>query len=386
MNNKIARYDSIDQLRGIVIVLMALDHVRNFFSPFPFMPEDVSQTSPELFFTRWVTHFCAPVFVFLAGVGAYLFQQKQQSKKELRYFLLTRGLWLVFIELIIIAPSWTFNIAPFFILQVIWVLGISMICLALLTYCPRIIIWCVAGFFILGHNLLDSISAASFGDIGWLWNILHEPTFLNVSQPGFSVFVAYPLIPWIGVMALGYVATAWLIESEATFSQRCVIAGSFAITLFIGLRLLNIYGDPVPWQMQSRGEVFSLISFLNTQKYPPSLLYLCMTLGPALVFLGALEKYKWRWSSLFQVFGRVPFFFYVLHVPVIHLLAVFWFWSLTTSTGWQLAGPSAFPAGYQPNLWLTYGVWLVVTLGFYFLCRWYAGIKRRHDSWILRYL
>ncbi len=387
LDNKF-RFDAIDQLRGLVIVLMALDHVRDFFTPFAFMPEDLSQTSPELFFTRWITHFCAPVFIFLTGMSAFLFENKGNSKATVRNFLLTRGVWLVFIEFFIVGTSWKFSLEPWFIGQVIWAIGMCMLALAGLIYLPRKLIFIIGLLMIVGHNLLDGFQSASLGSYSWVWGVLHEPMWVPFGSQGAGVYLAYPLIPWIGVMAVGYASANWFLNEPKEFAKKSIQTGLALTVMFVALRYTNWYGDPDAWAIQARGVIYTLLSFLNLQKYPPSLLYLLMTLGPALVLLGVLQNTHSKLAAPLTLFGRVPFFFYVLHVPLIHLLAVIYF-AITLGTmamTWQFQGPDATPAGYEPSLLRAYGVWALVVFMMYFACRWFAGVKQRHSHWMLKYL
>ncbi|XOV79003.1 MAG: DUF1624 domain-containing protein [Aestuariibacter sp.] len=392
MSDTSHRLNAIDQLRGLVIVIMGLDHVRDFFSPFAYQPEDLGQTSPELFFTRWITHFCAPVFVFLTGMSAFLFEQKVNDKTELRNFLLSRGLWLIFIELVVVNTSWKFAFLPWFFIQVIWVLGISMIILAGLIYLPKKVLGAVSVVIIVGHNLLDPIQASTFGDWGWLWGLLHQNMWVPFNAQGAGLYIAYPIIPWFAVMALGYAISGWLTENKNLLIARSFWLGLLLFIGFIVLRLLNLYGDPQPWAEQERGAIYTFISFLNTVKYPPSLLFLLMTLGPALMLLSWLQKMTEKPGvegalRPLLLFGRVPFFYYVVHVPLIHGLAVLLFIiTINAPVGWQMQGPNAFPQGYQPDMYRLYGAWIVVTGIMYFACRWYAGFKTRHQHWLLRYL
>ena len=382
------RFDSVDQLRGLVIVLMALDHVRDFWSPFAFTPEDLTQTSPELFFTRWVTHFCAPVFIFLTGMSAYLFENKGNSKSTVRNFLITRGIWLVFIEFAVINLSWKFSFAPFYFGQVIWAIGMSMITLAGLIYLPRKITFLIGVLLIAGHNLLDGIHPGDFESFGWLFGVLHEPFYLPIGSSGAGIFFAYPLLPWIGVIAVGYASANWFFEVPEKFASKSIKAGLALCAMFVLLRFGNWYGDPAMWAVQERGAVFTLISFLNVQKYPPSLLYVLMTMGPALILLGIYQNTHTVLSKPLTLFGRVPFFFYVLHVPIIHFTAYIYF--LVTigaeALSWQMNGPGAAPAGYVPSILRIYVVWALVIVLMYFACRWFAGIKQRHNHWVLKYL
>lgn len=387
MNSTSHRLNAIDQLRGLVIVIMGLDHVRDFFSPFSFQPEDLSQTSPELFFTRWITHFCAPVFIFLTGISAFLFEQKQQSKAELTKFLLSRGLWLVFIEIVVVNASWKFAFPPWFFVQVIWAIGISMIILAMLIHLPKKLILFTSLLIIIGHNLLDPIQATSFGNMGWLWGILHERMWVPFNTQGSGMFIAYPIVPWFAVMALGYSVAGWFTESKTLLVSRSLQSGIVITLGFLLIRGLNVYGDPVAWEAQERGIIFTAISFLNTAKYPPSLLFLMMTLGPALIVLSCLQRWANNRLQPLMMFGRVPFFYYVLHMPIIHGLAVVFFsYTINAPIGWQMQGPAGLPESYEPSMLRLYMAWAVVTAIMYFACRWYAGFKQRHEHWILRYL
>jgi uncharacterized membrane protein len=382
------RYDSIDQLRGLVIVLMALDHVRDFWSPYAFMPEDLTQTFPALFFTRWVTHFCAPVFIFLTGMSAHLFESKGNSKATVRNFLVTRGIWLVFIEFAVVNLSWKFSFEPWFFGQVIWAIGMCMLALAALIYLPRTIVLVFGLLMIFGHNLLDGIQAESFGDFSWLWGMLHQPLWVPFNDTGAGLFFAYPLIPWIGLMAVGYASASWFFQNPASFARKAIKVGVALTLAFIALRFTNWYGDPAIWETQERGSIFTLISFLNVQKYPPSLLYLLMTMGPSLMLLGFLHNHNVAAAKPLTLFGRVPFFFYVIHTPFLHGLAMLYF-MLTigaSAPNWQMQGPQAHPSGYEPSLLLCYVVWIFVTVVMYYACRWFSGVKKRHNHWVLKYL
>lgn len=386
------RVSSLDVLRGLVIVIMALDHVRDFFAATPFAPEDVSQTTPAWFFTRWVTHFCAPVFVFLAGAGAYLYGLKAGSARALSRFLLVRGLWLVFLEFTVINLSWMFEWPwneGFMFGQVIWVIGVSMIVLAGLSRLP--LPW-VVGFglvLIAGHNLLDGIRPEMLGSLGWLWTFLHIGFGwipFNAEQ-SFGFLVVYPLIPWVGVMALGYAfgpVMRWAPERRQKWLWR---AGLGIILLFVALRTTNWYGDAQHWAPQEKGVVYSLLSFLNTSKYPPSLLYLCMTLGPGMLLLLWFERWRGAVPAFLQVFGRVPFFFYFLHFSIINAASRAYFY---LAKGWHVDffsnPPAKWPEGYEPSLGLAYVAWALLIAGMYFLCRWYGKYKFSHDYWWLKYL
>jgi uncharacterized membrane protein len=382
------RLESIDVLRGIVVVLMALDHTRDFFHFGAFQrwdPLDFSKTYPALFLTRWITHFCAPVFVFLAGTGAFLSTTRGKSKRELSWFLFTRGLWLVLLEVTWVKwAGWAFNfdLHAFFLL-VIWAIGISMIVLSALVFLPNTVIACVGLIMIFGHNLLDGIAPERWGSLAGLWRVIHAGGEFTMPS-GLRIVAGYPLVPWIGVMTCGYVFGQLLLLEPAK-RKRCLFSlGAGAIALFLALRLTNVYGDPKPWTAQKTA-LFTFFSILDCHKYPPSLCYLLMTLGPALIVLALLDRGTPAWLRPALVFGRVPLFFYLLHLPLIHALAVLvnllrygradWLYGNVegvmppSDAGWGLIG--------------TYIAWLIVLLILYPICRWFADVKRRRrDAWL----
>jgi uncharacterized membrane protein len=382
-----ARLDSVDLLRGLVMVVMALDHVRGFLhSATPlFDPTDLARTTPALFSTRWVTHFCAPVFVFLAGTGAFLSGARGKTRGELSRFLLTRGLWLVLLELTVIRLALTFDptyrLTP---LQVIWAIGWSMVVLSALVRLPA---WAVTTFgvaMIALHNLLDPLRSASFGPLGWLWAILHTGEPLEPFA-GRQFIPLYPLIPWIGVMAVGYgFGRVFLLERERR--RRLLLRLGVGLTLaFVVLRALNFYGDPRPWSVQGSG-LFTLFSFVNTQKYPPSLLFLLMTLGPALVALRLFDREAGPVSRLLVTFGRAPLFYYVLHLYLIQILTiVFAVVRYGPRVGEAFAG-GRLPPDYGYGLWVVYAVWAGVVAALYLPTRWFADLKRRRREAWLSYL
>jgi uncharacterized membrane protein len=391
------RLDSVDFVRGVVMVVMALDHVRDFFHVYAksFDPLDPSKTWTLLYFTRWVTHFCAPTFVFLAGTGAFLSTRRGKTKGELSWFLLTRGLWLVLLELTLVRFGWFFNLDyHLMMVQVIWAIGWSLVVLAGLVYLPTRVIAAFGLALIFLHNLLDGVRADSlpppFGPLRWLWVLLHEQNVLAPRGDVF-VFVAYPLVPWVGVMAVGY-AFGQLLTLERERRRRLLLTvGGSAVALFVLLRWLNVYGDPTPWASQERGAWYTFLSFLNTQKYPPSLLYLLMTLGPSIVAVALFDRAggAGRLARPFVVFGRVPLFYYLLHVPLIHLAAVVFSYARYGRAEWLFlnwpppGAPQLEPAGYGYDLLVVYLVWLGVVAALYPLCRWFAGVKRRRrDAWL----
>jgi len=365
---------SVDMLRGLVMIVMALDHIRDYTSYYHFSPEDLSQTTIPLFITRWVTHFCAPVFMFVAGVGTGLGQINGKSKKQLSHFLWTRGLWLVFLEFTVIKLGWEFNFMDTsFSLIVIWALGICMIVLAALIYIPKK--WLLIGGLVMvfGHNLLDTIQVESLGYFSFLWKILHVDSSFEVGP--FLIRTKYPLIPWIGVMTLGYVFAGFY-GMEAKQRQQKMVWLGLAVTMsFFVIRGINSYGDMEPWSQQSTLGM-TIVSFLNVTKYPPSLSYLLMTLGPSIILLVVFERIGGWLSKFLIVFGRVPMFYYVLHIYLIHLFALM----LGAYQGFSLSQIAVkftlLPENYGFGLVVTYSVWVLVIAMLYPLCKWYIKFKK----------
>lgn len=383
-----SRLDSIDALRGVVMILMAIDHARDFLGPqVPFRGIDVVKLGAPLFFTRWITHFCAPVFVLLAGTAAFFQTARGKTPKELSKFLLTRGVWLVFLELTVIRLGWMFDLSySFGALQVIWAIGWSMLALALLVFLPLPIIGGFGLAMIALHNLLDPISADRFGSLGGLWAILHQSKPLQMA-PGHTFFVVYPLIPWIGVMATGYALGAYIDVESSLRKQRFCRLGAAAIAAFLLIRGLNVYGDPLPRQTYD-GVLYTVLSFLNCTKYPPSLAYLLMTLGPSMLVLGLMEGRDYPGKSVFLVFGRAPLFYYILHLYLIHAGAIAVFVAVYGLEKYSAASagngmPSDMLFGL-PTVYLCTAIFVAIL---YPLCRWFADLKRRRrDIWWLSYL
>ena len=377
------RIESIDVVRGVIMIVMALDHVRDFFNNSGLNPTDPATTTIPLFFTRWITHFCAPVFFLLTGTGAYL-SLRRKSKPELSWFLFTRGLWLIFLELTVTrCLGWQFNFDyQVTMLIVLWALGWAMIVLSALVYLPASIVTTFGVVMIASHNLLDSVQSSNP-----LWTILHSPNVI-LNHPGHVVFVGYPLIPWVGVTAAGYglgQIYSWPSARRKVFLLRLGIALTAA---FLVLRAINFYGDPLPWTTQ-KSPAFTVLSFLNTTKYPPSLLYLLMTLGPALLFLWAVDSGTPRWLRPALVIGKVPMFYYLLHLPLMHLIAVAMCYARYGQVHWMFESPDLGqfpitpPPGWGYSLPIVYLVWACVVLALYPLCVWFAGLKqRRADAWL----
>lgn len=398
--SRVGRVDSIDILRGLVMVIMALDHSRVFFSHLRFEPETLAQTYYALFFTRWVTHFCAPLFFFLAGTGAF-FYGRRRTPAELSRFLWTRGLWLIVLEFTVVGTAWTFQV-PFGFFGVIWALGASMVLMAAAVRLPIRWLGAVSVLMIAAHNLLDPIRPKQFGSLAWLWTILHARGFALLP---FQIpqFVLFQIIPWVGVMGAGYVfGTVYTLEPRRR--RKITFRLGAALTLaFLLLRLTNLYGNPPAglggvsqggWHIQPTLEK-TLILFLDVEKYPPSLQFLLMTLGPSLLLLSWLDKRTsnrpttlWLTAAL-TTFGRVPLFFYVLHLYLIHAMAVVTAAFFHQPIAWLLHGGfflNDIPEGYGHNLPFIYLMWITAVVLLYSPCRWWAELKQRRSDWWLSYL
>jgi uncharacterized membrane protein len=366
------------------MVLMALDHVRDYVSRLHFPPEDLSRATAGLFATRWVTHFCAPGFALLAGVGIGLAMQRGKPAGAVSRYLLARGFWLVVLDLLVTPIGWRlgFDLLPAFAL-VLWALGLSMIVMAALVHLPRAAVAAAALALIALHNLLDAITPGDLGAWAPLWHVLHVPGFI---VPG-KLFVGYPLVPWVAVMALGWALAAVYEWQEARRRRFLVVAGLVATAAFVAVRAWNGYGDPLPWAPQ-RTPGLTVASFLNARKYPPSLDFLLMTLGPLLVALGLLERARRRAAAWLATYGAVPLFFYVVHIFVAHVVALLLAWVQGGAPRRILAAsaPETIPEWYGLSLPGVYAAWVLVVLGMYPLCRWFARLKRERDDWWLSYL
>jgi uncharacterized membrane protein len=401
---KPARIVSIDVLRGIVMVVMALDHVRDYMTHLRFAPEDPSQTYPALFFTRFITHFCAPSFFFLAGTGAFLAARNKSVSKTAKT-LWTRGLWLILLEFTVLWWGWTFTLKPQVpILLVIWALGCSMIFLSALVRLPVKWIAAIGLAMIFGHNLFDKIRPGSFGSFSWLWIILHKQGFIHLHFKGGpqGVFSLYPLVPWVGVMAAGYAFGA-LYSLDTERRKRLMLRiGTAAVTLFAILRATNLYGNPpLGFGAVSPGDFkvqktlsLTVIAFFDTEKYPPSLQFLLMTLGPAIIFLALMEGVDLkgmaaRVAAFFRVYGAVPMFYYIPHIYLAHLLAIAVGASFHQPYQWLVRGgffTQPAPDGWGFNLPIIWLTWAVCVGLLYYPCRWYAKYKATHKKWWLSYL
>ena len=390
------RVQALDLLRGLVMIIMALDHTRDYVhaAAMAFQPEDLARTTPAIFMTRWVTHFCAPAFMFLAGAGAFLRQKPSTSLRPgrggtpagLSRFLFTRGLWLVVLEFTVVRAGFFFDVSgPPFILLVFWALGMTMMALAALVHLPYVVLLAVSVGMIAAHNLTDGLAPAQFGSVGWLWRILHVPGLLTAQPP---TVVAYPLIPWIGVMAAGYCfGRVYGLESER---RRRLLRrlGLSVIAAFLVTRGLNVYGDPRPWSVQGQA-VFTVLSFLNTTKYPASLSFLLMTLGPAMLFLAWADRLRVSERNPLLVFGRVPLFYFIVHIPIIHVLAIALTWLRYGAAPFLFEPPptlgtprNVFPPDYGWDLWVAYAVTAAVVAALYPLCVFFARLKAKGRGWV----
>jgi uncharacterized membrane protein len=388
------RLPSIDMLRGLVIVIMAIDHARDYFN---FGGEADPLANPAigaaLFFTRWITHFCAPVFVFLAGTSAGLMTSRK-TPSALGTFLLTRGLWLILVECVVVANAWSF--APWGIeqlggrvgvaMQVIWVIGASMVVLAGAQFLGQRACLVIGASIVLGHNLLDPIWPATnglFDAAHPVWIALHTQMRTDIGP--FSFIWIYPLLPWIGVMLLAF-GTAPLFQGPARRRDaRLLVCGVAATAAFVVLRAAGVYGESNPWQVQGRA-IATLIDFLNVTKYPPSLLFMLMTLGPAAIVCASADRVPEAIKQPLIVFGRAPFAFYVAHLYLLHTLAVVFGTMQGFAPRAFLTYSFFFPKGYGVGLPAVYGVWLLVVVALYPLCRWAAAAKKRRQDWWLSYL
>jgi uncharacterized membrane protein len=395
------RVREIDILRGLVMVIMALDHVRDYFfaGGFSVDPLNPAQTTPLLYATRWITHLCAPTFVFLAGVSAYLQFARGKTTPQLTMFLLTRGLWLLVLEVTVLSFGWSFAFPYLFFMQVIWAIGWSMIVLAGLIWLPRVAVLAVGIAIIAGHNLLDPIRPDQFGAYSWLWQALHTGGLLIGPQGPWGL-IAYPVLPWIGVIAFGYGMGALFLEAPGTRDRKIFFLGLAMLAAFVLLRGFEAYGNPpaigpadevISWRNQPNPTA-QIMVFLDVQKYPPSLQYVLATLGAVFTLWPLLARLRGPAASFFAVFGAVPFFFYVLHIYLVHALAM----AANAAAGRDVSGMfnylvngftgSALVQGLGFPLYGVYIAWIAVIAILYPACRWWAGVKRTRRDWWLSYL
>ncbi len=378
-----ARIRSIDALRGLVILLMLVDHTREFFYFHAQVPDpmNVQATDPALFFTRLSAHLCAPIFVALTGLGAWLYGNKTaevsggSAAGAASAFLLKRGLFLVVLELTLVNFAWGFSLTPpILYLQVIWVIGLSMIALAGLAHLPRAWLIAVGLVLALGHNLLDPIAFAE-GPAHVLWAVLHDRSLMDLPWGG-QVRTSYPLLPWIGVAALGYAIGPWFVGPQGARLRRLVVTGLGALALFALLRSINLYGDPTPWSVQDT-PLRTAMSVLNVTKYPPSADFLLLTLGLGALILAGLERASDRLIGLLAVFGGAPLFFYLIHLYGLHLLNL---------AALALFGPNQGQGFSVPGVAALWALAAVVAVPCWFACRWFARIKRASDRPWMKYL
>jgi len=399
------RISEIDMLRGLVIVLMALDHVRDYFfvgGGFSINALDPAQTTPWLYATRWITHLCAPTFVFLSGVSAYLQFAKGKSTPSLSRFLFTRGLWLIFLELTVLSFGWQFGFPYLFFMQVIWAIGWSMIVLAGLVWLPRLAVLAIGVAVIAGHNLLDPIAPEQFGSFALFWQLLHTGGPIFVDQIPVAL-AAYPLLPWFGVIAFGYGMGALFLQERERRDRTLMLMGLAMLAAFFVLRGLQLYGNPsealnlgpfggsASWPDQPTW-MAKIMVFMDVQKYPPSLQFVLATLGAIFSLWPLLSRLRGPVASALNTFGAVPFFFYVLHIYLVHLLAI----AANAAMGRDVSGMfnymiNSFTAPERlANLGFTlpwiYVAWIVVLALLYPLCRWWQGLKARRRDWWLSYL
>lgn len=390
------RIQSVDVLRGAIMMLMAIDHIRDYVarSAMEFLPTDLTRTTPAIFFTRWITHFCAPVFMLTAGLGAFFWMTRgHHSRPQLSRFLVTRGLWLILLELTVIRVLLLSQISyrtEIVLLFILWAIGCSMIALAALIYLPVRVLAVLGVAMIAFHNLLDRFPASQFGHFAWLWHILHQNGLFTFA--GINFVVAYPLVPWIGVVALGYClghVFSWDADRRRRFLMR---VGAGCAVAFVLVRAINVYGDPFRWTHQ-RSPLFTVLSFLNATKYPPSLDFLLMTLGPSLFAMAWVERFRFASTNPLVVFGRVPFFYYVAHLALAHFIAIL---MNLVRYGWKafllfappsMGSPSSlFPPNYGYPLWTVYAVWIALLIALYPACLWFSRLKQRRRDWWLSYL
>jgi uncharacterized membrane protein len=398
------RVASIDALRGAIMIVMALDHVRDFFhrAAMSSSPTDLARTTPVLFFTRWVTHVCAPGFMFTAGLGAFLWWQggdsarsgQGRTRKELSLFLASRGLWLMILEVTVMRVAYDFDLSldhPFLLL-VLWVLGGCMIVLAALVWLPERLLIVLSVAVIALHNTLDGVGAARFGAFAPLWNLLHLPGVVRVA--GTVALVGYPLVPWVAVMSLGFCTGRIFLMDPPARQRRLIAIGSALTAAFLIVRAANGYGDPASWSVQPSAG-FTALSFLNTTKYPPSLAFLLMTLGPLLIALAWFDRLRPATIHPLIVYGRVPLFYFVTHFYAAHAAAALFAYVRYGSPALQFmvgpipsmgGSPKLFPPDFGYDLWVAYVMWAAIVLGLYPACRWFAQIKAAGHSWWLRYL
>ncbi len=389
MEIKKQRFEALDMLRGLSMVIMALDHSRDFFALgfVYFAPLDIDITTLEVFFTRWITNFAAPTFIFLAGIGLF-FASGRRTKSELAYLAITRGMWLIFLELTFVGFFWSFN-SEFILhpkIAVLFVIGACMIFMGLLIYLPKYMIAIIAIFMIFGHNFFDEIQASSFGTYAWVWQVLHVKGIIFFE--GGDIRVIYPFIPWIGVMATGYLFGPITKMEQASRKKIFAYTGLSLVIFAIILRYFDSYGNLTQWMHYGTLKQ-TIMSFLNFTKYPPSLTFLSFFMGMAMLLLSIFDRKLGSWANPLKYFGQVPFFFYVTHLPILHLGGIILAYTVFGDASWLFGAPMiSSPEGYSYgyNLFPTYVAWILVVLALYLPSKWFAELKSKRKDWWLSYL
>lgn len=392
-NPNTKRLQSIDLLRGIIMVIMALDHTRDFFhhAGFTGNPLDPTTTTPVLYFTRWITHLCAPTFVFLSGLSAWL-QGQRKSKKELSIFLIKRGLWLIIADLTIMSFALTLDIYfDLFILETLWSIGMGMIILGCLLGLHFRLILTLGLIIVFGHNLLDFAERTRGANLPFWWKLMHQPGIAPLWGTH-SLFLFYPFLAWAGLTLLGYCCGKLFTDVEPPQRKKILLRlGVGAIGLFITLRAINVYGDPIPWTLQ-KTPMTTFFSFMNVQKYPPSLLFMCATIGPGLLFLAFAKNTNSKFKNIISVYGRVPFFYFVVHFFILHIAEAIIYLLRGHSLKEGMTGAPGVPfkfvmPGEGYSLLTVYMIWVAIVIIMYPLCKWYDTYKKEHkEKWWLSYL
>ena len=387
------RIQSIDLLRGLVMVIMALDHTRDFFhiNGLNGNPLDPATTTPELYFTRWITHFCAPTFVFLSGMSAWL-QGQRKSKKELSLFLIKRGFWLIIVDLVFMSLVFTADIYYHqFVLETLWSIGAGMIVLGLVIRFPFPVILALGLFIVFGHNLLDLVEAKRQGPVPAWWSFMHRIGFIPLGE-GRNIFILYPFLPWAGLTILGYCCGRFFTDFDAQRRKKILLLlGIGAMVFFVALRFANFYGDPAKWTEQG-SSMRTFFSFMNVQKYPPSLLFLCATIGPGLIFLALIKNTGSKIARIISVYGRVPLFYFLVHFSILRIAEIITYLARGHSVKEGMEGVPGLPfkfamPGEGYSLAIVYLLWIAVVLIMYPLCKKYDQYKSAHkEKWWLSYL
>jgi uncharacterized membrane protein len=380
-SRSVNRVHVVDILRGIVMVIMVIDHVRDYWSPTPFRPEDLTQASTALFFTRWITHFCAPTFVFLSGVSAYLSIQNNKGRGKASIALLKRGLWFIVAEVVLVSFFFQFGYQVI-VLAVIWVFGWGMIFLAGFIHLPKWLQITLVVAMIGGHNLFSNVAPVTASN--FVIAMLHNSPFVIPAGSSIILF-SYALIPWIAVIGAGYLIGSWFMESSEIRNRKLRMLGIILLLIFVVLRTTNVYGDPSPWTTQPN--VFrTFLSWINVSKYPPSLLFLSLMLGLAICAMPLLDRVQGWLGKFFTTFGRVPFFFFLIHLPLISATSIIWAFIKFDMMIIMAFSANDLPPGYSPSLMRLYVVWALVLVILYFPCRWYMHYKATHRNWLTAYV